>query len=207
MRLAKGVSPVNSVLRFLVAVAGALSSAVPAAWADPLKLTGTVFDSATKLPLEGAYVVAIYEEWRANIGMSTHICVKLKGMTTGPDGRFDFPVEKRNGESPSDAIAIKRGYYLDHLGRMPDPDEMRRQSPAAYANRDIYLTAQNPASPTFARYSLSMVQCRYARTRADAEPGIQYMKIVVEEMRRYGADKQTLSGVEYLIGGLEEVGR
>lgn len=197
----------STVMRFLIGVAGFLSVAVPTAWAEPLKMTGTVFDATTKLPLEGAYVVAIYEEWRANIGMSTHVCVKLKGMTTGPDGRFDFPVEKGNGESPSDAVAVKPGYYLDHLGGMPDPDEMRRQSPAAYANRDIYLAPQNPASPAWGRYSLSSVHCRYARTRADAEPGIQYMKIVTEEMRRYGADKQSLSSVEYLIGSLEEVGR
>ena len=197
----------SSVLRFLIGVAGVLSLTVPAASADPLKLTGTVFDSATKLPLEGAYVVAIYEEWRANIGMSTHICVKLKGMTTGPDGRFDFPVEKRDGESPSRAIAIKPGYYLDHLSGMPTAAEMERQSQAAYANRDIYLTAQNPASPTFARYSLSVVHCSDARTRADAEPGIQYMKIVVDEMRRYGANKQLLSDMQHLISDLEGVPR
>jgi len=198
---------VNSVLRFLIGVAGVLSFAVPAAWADPLKLTGTVFDSATKLPLEGAYVVAIYEEWRANIGMSTHICVKLKGMTTGPDGRFDFPVEKRDGVSPSDAIAIKPGYYLDHLGRMPDLDEIRRQSPAAYANRDIYLAPQKPDSPKLTRYSMDNVLCSYAKSRADVEPGIQYLRIIADEKRKYGADKRALSDMEYLISDLEEVGR
>jgi len=197
----------SSVLRFLIAVAGILSFAVPAAWADSLKLTGTVFDATTKLPLEGAYVVAMYEEWRANIGMSTHVCVKLKGMTTGPDGRFDFPVEKRDGESPSGAIAIKGGYYLDHLSGMPTAADMERQSPAAYANRDVYLAPQKPDSPKLAHYSMDNVLCRYAKSRADAEPGIQYMKIIVEEMRRYGADKQILSDMQHLISDLEGVPR
>jgi hypothetical protein len=51
------------------------------------------------------------------------------------------------------------------------------------------------------------VLCRYAKSRADAEPGIQYMKIIVEEMRRYGADKQILSDMQHLIGDLERIAR
>ena len=52
--------------------------------------TGQVLDEDTKLPIEGAYVLAVYE--RVDLGMagSARYCVKTKGMVTGKDGRLTF---------------------------------------------------------------------------------------------------------------------
>jgi hypothetical protein len=196
----------NTSMKLITAVASILCLTQSLARADQLKMTGTVLDANTKLPLDGAYVVAIHEEWHGNIGMSTHLCVKLRGTTTGPDGRYEFPVEKPDGISPSAAIAIKPGYYLDHLEGMPDARELKRQNPAAYANRNIYLAPQDPKFPKFS-YSMGNIYCKHAKTRADAEPGIQYLRIVADELRRYAADKRSVSTVDDLIGDLEGAGR
>jgi hypothetical protein len=175
------------------------------ACAPSLEMTGTVLDSATKAPLEGAYVVAIYQEPIRSIAVSTHRCRKVKGMTTGPDGSFHFPVEKLDGESPSAAVAIKLGYYLDHLGGIPSAVEQRRQNKEAYSNRVVYLSKQDEKAPVFISYSLDDVFCTYAKSRVDAAGGAEYIRIALGELRRYGAGQQAISDLEYMIRRLERL--
>ena len=65
----------------------------------------------TKQPIEGAYVVAIYREQVVSMAAMNSWCVKTRGMYTGKDGKFRFPVENLKGNSPLYAGAIKPGYY------------------------------------------------------------------------------------------------
>src|SRR5450759_1147278 len=75
------------------------------------EFTGNVRDKETKEPLEGAYVVAIYYIREASAGVGSFNCQKTKGMYTGKDGKFHFPIEKLNNLSPGEVTAIKPGYY------------------------------------------------------------------------------------------------
>ena len=78
------------------------------------ELTGTVRNFDTNEPIEGAYVMAIYETVRGGdfVVGTAHWCIKTRGMTTDKDGTFHFPVEKLDGWSPSQVTAIKPGYFL-----------------------------------------------------------------------------------------------
>src|SRR4051812_9383058 len=95
----------HPILACLVALAAFNSFANGAE--PPYELTGTILDATTKAPLADAYVLAIYEESFRDNAVSANHCAKVKGMYTGPDGKFRFPVEKLNGISPGMVQAIK----------------------------------------------------------------------------------------------------
>jgi hypothetical protein len=173
------------------------------ALSEPIELTGLVLDTETKRPLEGAYVIAIYEENLRNEAISVHRCVKLKGMFTGPDGRFHFPVEKLDGESPSAAVAIKPDYYLDRLGGEPDPEAWKRQTGESYHGRLVYLKKQDPSKPELLNFTVGTAACDHARKRDDVAAGVQYLSIAQGELKKYGAKQERIDGLASIIRDLE----
>lgn len=108
------------------------------------EVTGTVYDAATKKPMAGAYVVAMYTFVRAFHGSSTY-CWKSRSQVTGPDGRFRFPLEKLGPGNP-EVHAVVEGYYVKEEETPTSPD-WHPESAEFYLDRDIYLARQDPENP------------------------------------------------------------
>lgn len=165
------------------------------------EFTGTVRDKETKEPLEGAYVVATYDVLEGNFAVSAFQCKKTRGMFTGKDGKFHFPVEKLNGLNPSDVTAIKPGYY-GATRVFPTSQAHRAQSAEAYTGRDHYLTKQNPDKPEF-RFGDGQEGCGHAEYREDVEASIRFLKIELAELERLGSDLRSIKGVKDKIARRE----
>jgi hypothetical protein len=143
--------------------------------------TGQVLDEDTKLPIEGAYVLAVYE--RVDLGMagSARYCVKTKGMLTGKDGKFNFPMEKIRGSiSPAQVAAIKTDYY-SYRSEDFTKEAWEKQDKDTYSNRHVYLKRQDPAKLEF-RYGYTT--CKRPESREAVEANIEFLKIKRIEMTR-----------------------
>ncbi|MBL0142895.1 MAG: hypothetical protein IPP91_12525 [Betaproteobacteria bacterium] len=197
-----------SCLAVLLAASIALAGDARASGGSPLsfgkpdfELTGTVYDTTTKQPIEGAYVVALYYKSIVGPAAMDIWCVKTRGMYTGKDGTFHFPVEKLDGDSPLSVNAIKPGYYSDRPV-VPSPEVRKKQGREAYTGRDLPLIPQNPAKPEY-RFGSGDVYCNHAETKQDAAAGVEFLKIELSECVRLNADKQSIRAVEGMIRDLE----
>jgi hypothetical protein len=77
------------------------------------EFTGRVLYEDTKEPIEGACVLAVYEKVDLGWAGASRNCIKTKGMTTGKDGKFNFPIDKLDGNSPFQAFAIKPDHFFE----------------------------------------------------------------------------------------------
>lgn len=161
------------------------------------ELTGRVLDFTTKQPIEGAYVIASYFEPYPGFGSAGARCVKARGMYTGKDGRFHFPVEKRDGYSPLSVDAIKSDYQYAPSEPVK-PEKWRKQNASAYSDRILYLTAQDPAKPNF-HFGVGFETCETAETREGAAASVVFLKISLKELIKYGALKQNIDGCRDMI--------
>ncbi|MBL0142911.1 MAG: hypothetical protein IPP91_12620 [Betaproteobacteria bacterium] len=199
---------VLSCLAVLLAASIALAGDARASGGSPLsfgkpdfELTGTVYDTTTKQPIEGAYVVALYYKSIVGPAAMAIWCVKTRGMYTGKDGTFHFPVEKLDGDSPLSVNAIKPGYYSDRPV-VPSPEVRKKQGREAYTGRDLPLILQNPAKPEF-RFGSGDVFCNHAETKQDAAAGVEFLKIELAEFIQLGADEKTIQVTRRMIQRLE----
>jgi hypothetical protein len=167
------------------------------------EFTGTVLDRETHEPVEGAYVVAIYSGAAASPAAVAIYCTKTKGMYTGKDGKFHFPVEKLDNRSPGDVMAIKPGYFGNER-KIPTGRIQRSQSAETYTGRDVYLTKQNPDKPEF-RFGEVEVRCERATNKDDVEASILFMRTEVSELLRLKANGKGIDGIERFIGDLERL--
>ncbi len=167
------------------------------------EFTGTVYDNVTKQPIEGAYVVAIYREQVVSMAAMNSWCVKTRGMYTGKDGKFRFPVENLKGNSPLYAGAIKPGYY-NGPKVFPPEDVWKKQGKEAYSNRDIFLNPQDPKRPDFA-YGTGEESCSHARSKEDAIAGLEFLKIQLAEVTRYKAGAQGINAIAHMIEGIDRL--
>jgi hypothetical protein len=167
------------------------------------ELTGRVLDADTKEPIDGAYVIAAYKIVRVGPAAVASFCVKTKGMYTGKDGSYHFPVEKLDGRSPYLAQAIKSGYYWKKTTAR-DSEPRARQDAAAYGGWDIFLKKQDPAKPDFQLGNGEEV-CVDAPTIEAAAAGIEYLRLELAEMERYGRGEQQRSGIKGQIEWLERL--
>jgi hypothetical protein len=146
--------------------------------------TGQVLDEDTKAPIEGAYVLAVYE--RVDLGMagSARYCVKTKGMLTGKDGKFNFPMEKIRGSiSPAQVAAIKTDYY-SYRSEDFTKEAWEKQDKDTYSNRHVYLKRQDPAKLEF-RYGYYF--CERPSDREASAANIEFLKIKRAEIDRLAA--------------------
>ena len=146
------------------------------------ELTGRALDKDTKEPIEGAYAVAIYEILLSGPAATVSRCVKTKGMYTGKDGKFHFPVDKRDGYSPNEVVVMHLDYVLGHAEEKPDAIR-RLQNAEAYADRNAYMKKMDPQAPRY--FQNEHVECLYAKTKEDAAASIDYFKIVKAQAIKY----------------------
>jgi hypothetical protein len=151
-----------------------------------LQLTGSVVNRDGK-PLEGAYMLAGYYVKSVGVAMSGDICEKTKGMFTGPDGQFRFPVERLDVPSPNVPAVILTGYYLYQL-KIPTLEAQQRKDASSYSGFVYIMDKQDPSSP----------QLRTARdaycghTLDDAAAGITFMEFELREYQLYGRQHSNL---------------
>lgn len=165
--------------------------------------TGTVFDAVTKQPIEGAYVFASYREDVGPEPAYKSRCVKTRGMYTGKDGKYHFPIDKLDGQSPWLTSAIKPGYYFRSFD-VPTREAWRKQDASTYSNMHVYLIPQDPAKPSFLIGS-GEEHCYAARTKEDAAAAAKFLKLEVQELIRYGASEQVVRAGNAMIKSLESL--
>ena len=164
------------------------------------EFTGQVLDKETNLPIEGAYAIAIYKAVVvASGGVASH-CVKTKGMYTGKDGKFHFPVEKRDGYNPWMVEALKVDYSYWTTGIKPDRI-LRLQQADAYADRNVYMVKQDPNSPRY--FGGGDVYCTHAKNKEDAAASVEYYKIERAQYVKYNRGQTSLDNIDNMIRRLE----
>jgi hypothetical protein len=158
------------------------------------EFTGQVLIKDTNEPVEGAYVLAVYEKVDLGLGGRARYCVKTKGMMSDKEGRFHFPIDKLDGNSPYIAYAIKPDHYFYLVG-VPTDKAWAAQTKEAYTNRHVYLKKQDPAKPSF-QLSSPSIYCAKAESSKDAEAAIEFYEIELKELIKYGLAKEKVENVK-----------
>lgn len=157
-----------------------------------------MIDTDTDLPIEGAYVMVIYRDSGGTfLGHSSSWCVKTKGMYTGKDGKFHFPLESKNPF----VNAIKPDYYLS-VSKHPVVLEPYGGGQRVAPDPNIYLKRQDPTKFNF---RLGDMECERPKYREDVLANIEYLKIAVAEMVKYGDDKRGIDNARSRIQRLERL--
>jgi hypothetical protein len=163
------------------------------------ELTGQVLDFDTKQPIEGAYVLAVYEKVDLGMAGAARYCVKTKGMVSDKEGHFHFPVEKLDNNSPSMVFAIKPDHYF-YLGTFASPSVQKAQTKETYTSRHAYLKKQDPAEPSFKH---GFGRCERPESSEAIEAALQYMQIEMSEVTKYGNEQRAL-GVSNLMKSMQQ---
>ena len=121
-------------------------------------------------------------------------------MYTGKDGKFRFPVEKRDSLSPGWVAAIKPGYYDIKRFPLPDEDIWQRQNAASYSNWQVQLRKQDLIKPTGIT---EWVNCEYPESREAAQANIIYLKLMYAEDIRLERGVYITDNITSAIKGLE----
>ncbi len=174
-------------------------------WAEKpidFELTGQVLDYDTKQPIEGAYVLAVYEKVDLGPAASARYCVKTKGMVSDKEGRFHFPVEKLDSHSPTIVHAIKPDYFLK-TWKMPGDELVKAQNKATYSDWHVYLKKQDVAKPSFQH---GAQQCTQPESREAVEANIHFFEIELAEMIKYDATDSGRASKERMIKSLKDTG-
>jgi hypothetical protein len=194
--------------KFLIAAllgTSTLAYCAPADWFGLRKpnfeLTGQVLDFDTKQPIEGAYVLAVYQTISSAwlVGSSLN-CVKTKGMLSDKEGRFHFPVEKLDQMSPGELHAIKPDYFLKTRAEVSDAD-FKAQNKSAYSNRHVYLKKQDVAKPDF-QYGFRY--CQRPESSEAIEAALIFMGMTVEEETKFGKDVRSINAVRELMQSMKQ---
>jgi hypothetical protein len=143
--------------------------------------TGQVLDFDTREPIEGAYALAVYDKVDLGFAASASYCVKTKGMVTGKDGRFNFPIDRLDGISPAKVVAIKADYYYRTFESVPT-DVWRKNNKETYSNRNVYLKKQDAAKPEFLT---AFRRCERPESREAVDAGIRYLELELVELKKY----------------------
>lgn len=165
-------------------------------------MTGRVLDKETMQPVEGAYVVAIYRTQRAGVAAVTSHCTKSRGMITGKDGKYSFPVEKRDGYSPFAAHAIHVDYQSGI--EMNKPEHIRiKQNAEAYSDRDILVARQQLGEKFSAGGTGEVSDCIYATNPQDAAAATEFLRIERAQYIKYAPSHGVIKILDRQIKRLE----
>jgi hypothetical protein len=186
----------------LLLTASAVSyCAPPGVFKPSMDITGIVYDIDTKQPLEGAYVLAVYEESAVSGAGSSNWCVKTKGMYTGKDGSYHFPIEQFDNGSPANIHAIKPDYYFVEYDRPPNV-RYGWHLKSTFANRHIYLKKENKAKPEF-RHGFH--DCERPKSAQDLVAALQFIKIKHAEYIKFDRDAIVINDVAEDIARIEKM--
>ncbi len=147
-------------------------------------VSGIVLDKVSDNPIEGVYVVAIYSTGGSDGVHSYSWCARTKGMYTGKDGKFSFPLERYGRPS---LAAIKRDYVSDGYGYPRRGDGTVK----TYSEPIFHMHRQDPAKPEF-KMGGREVSCTRDAWRDDVEASLEFLRIGKGELERLGADEQTI---------------
>lgn len=165
----------------VLCIGTAASCNLPDTRAIDFDFTGRVLDFDTKEPIEGAYALAVYHKVDLGLAASARYCVKTKGMVTGKDGKFNFPIDRLDGNSPVEVVAIKADYYLRRTESVR-PEVWEKNNKETYSNRNVYMKKQDPAKPEF----LSVFRrCERPESREAVDAGIRYLELMLVELKKY----------------------
>lgn len=162
------------------------------------EFTGQVLDFDTKQPIEGAYVLAVYEKVDLGFAASASYCIKTHGMFTGKGGDFNFPIDRLDGLSPGRVFAIKADYYYRTFEPVP-PAVWKKNNKETYSNRHVYLKKQDPANPEFLGFST----CERPKSREAVDAAINYLQLMLVERKKYSKHKS--DSVESFIKQMQSV--
>ena len=168
-----------------------------------LDITGIVFDQDTKQPIEGAYVLAIYEASGGSWAGTNNWCIKTKGMTTAKDGRYHFPVEKLDNKSPAKIAAIKADYYL-FSSLAPSEALQQAQSKETYTNRDVYLKRQAVGKQEF-QYGPPERYCTRAKSIEDAAAAAAFFRLELNEYIKYKLSDEAIKNIRKINDDFEKL--
>ena len=171
-------------------------------WApqQPGEFYGQVLDQDTKQPIEGAYALLVYiAAGGVPMGHSASWCVRTRGMFTGKDGKFSFPVDTEGGGSPLYVEAIKPNYFT-HSVEMPRYKGQVTYNPEAKKDWDIFLKKQDPAKPSF---EFGFQTCERPESRAGADAAMEYLNIILGEYTRFGLYPNDIEGIKQQIKWLQ----
>ncbi len=164
------------------------------------ELTGQVLDFDTKQPIEGAYVLAVYDQVDLGMAGSARYCVKTKGMASDKEGRFHFPVEKLDSNSPHIVHAIKPDYFLK-TWKMPGDDLVKAQNKATYSDWHVYLKKQDAIKPFFLN---EFTGCDRPESNEAIKAALIYMGMKVDEETKYGKDIRSVNSLKALMESMKQ---
>ena len=148
-----------------------------------------VIDSNTGKPMEGAFVLAVYNESGGTLfGHSSSWCVRTKGVWTGADGRFTFPKGKPNNPH---LYAVKEGYVLNSY-REPSP---RREGEKPAEFRYLYLDRHGESKIKSSQFII----CERPSTRQDADANITYLKLLSKESEHMPNGDVRISAIKSMM--------
>jgi hypothetical protein len=105
-------------------------------------------------------------------------------MVSDKEGRFHFPVERLDSNSPRIVHAIKPDYFLQ-TWKLPQGKSVQEQNKETYSNWHVYLKKQDPAKPEFL-YRFN--RCERPESSEAIEAAVQFTNIVISEQIKYGRD-------------------
>ncbi len=162
-------------------------------------LASSVIDVDTGKPIEGAYVLAIYNETGSTpFGHSGKWCVKTKGMYTSKDGAFRFPAE--NAHQP-EVHVIKPDYFWTYNTKGPAKMEWTLTGQRVVHDPHLYLKRQDPDKP---EWNLGGKECERPRSKEDAVANVDFLRIKLSELAKQ-ADQVRADNIRRMIQRLESV--
>ncbi len=174
----------------------------------PYELTGTVMDSVTKQPIEGAYVlVAYYGGGGTGFGHNSRWCQKTAGMYTKADGKYRFPATASNSVTANMPIsvptAIKPGYGNVTWIVTNDVDQNGKRK-LWLIGQNLLLTPQDSAKPDLG-FRVGEADCWRAKSRQDAAAGAEFLKIRLDEFTKHGFGSEHTGRMREAIKDLQEL--
>jgi hypothetical protein len=170
----------------------------------PLEVTGIVIERGSGKPLEGVWVLVPYHEVRTDhILISKQDCVRTRGMMTGPDGKFHFPIEKGGVAGPLNVSGIAPGYYT-YTVQLPSQDIVKSRDPKAYSNWTVLMEKQDPTHPKYVTNLDAF--CHWAKHPQDTEAADVYLEVELQEAKKYGSSPEHIEMLQRVISAHRSLG-
>lgn len=170
----------------------------------PREQTGKVLDELTKQPIEGAFVLATYSECGGTpFGHSSCWCESTRGVFTGPDGAFRFPVVDKKGRSLSFPTAIKPGYrYVE--AKIVNYEKQSTDRDLFWKDQNVILGSQKRDEPQL-NFQSYEANCLRAVARQDAAAGMQFLRFELAELEKFGGAQEWLDDMWGRIMSLDKL--